>query len=706
MQRRGRRLVVALVLAAAGLIGVNNPVAAAVCPLESTGRTMVRFGPGVDAVGRLQAAGASDIEAVAPGIAVGALRPGRALAGVLSATPERIRHFFSSTNDEFAPVSWALDVMHADAAAAKSTGAGIRVGVLDSGVDGTHPDLAGRVLGGADATVSPTSAIPQGANSDPVGHGTAVAGVIASLRNNNIGVAGLASDAQIVPVRVGGGAGVSTSAFVRGMQFAINAGVRVINLSFGGCGSDPSEQTAVQQAVDAGIVVVASAGNYAPGAEHVATTVFPAAYPGVLAVGATTHGEGRADYSVTGPWVDVSAPGGSGGGNEQEDLIAPVPAAPGCEAPCMALVAGTSFASPFVAAAAALVRAANPGLTPTQVGDVLMATSIDLGPPGTDQEFGAGRLDADGALALATGTRAITRIAGADRYATAAALSARAFATGAGVAYVARGDTFSPDALAAGPAAVTAGGPVLLAESCALPQATRNELVRLTAGTIVVLGGPGAVCEAVLDQLRAMPTAPQVRRVAGADRFATAAALAADTFSGGAQTAYVARGDTFSPDALVGGAAAGRASAPILLVNQCGVPDATAQALDALGVRNVVVLGGSGAVCDTAVNQLSAGGRATTRIAGADRYATAVAVAKAAFPGISSTILVARGDTFSPDALTAAPYAAARNTPLVLTAQCSAPPPPAIFVNDNGATAVEVAGGSAAVCDAVTFRFL
>jgi putative cell wall-binding protein len=699
-------LLAALVAVAVPAVPGGGGMAAAApdCPLTAfTGRSIVRFDPGVDAVARLRAAGASRVEAIAPGVAVGRLPGGRWPAGARSVTPERLRQLFDA--DPLRSYQWALDVAHLDQAAPKGDGAGVVVAVLDSGVDGTHPDLAGKVLAGVDATVSPPATIPAGTNSDTVGHGTAVAGVIAAGRDDGVGIAGVAPGARILPVRVGDANGITTAAFLRGMYAARDRGAKVINLSFGGCGYDPAEQAAVNAAVAGGAIVVAAAGNLAPGHEGEQVSVYPAAYDNVIAVGATTRDDGHAPYSVTGSFVDVSAPGGSGEGTPDTDIVVPWLPFAGCPAPCYTIEAGTSFAAPHVSAAVALAWGADPGLSPLAVAGVVLGTAIDLGPPGTDPAFGAGRVDFNGVLAQATRYRGIARVAGGDRYATAVALSRATYPAGAAVAYLARGDTFSPDALAAGPAAIVKGAPVLLTAACELPSVTADELVRLGAREVVVLGGTGAVCDAVAGAVGALATHPAVRRLAGADRYGTAAAIAADTFPGGAPLAYLARGDTFSPDALVGGAAAGVEGAPVLLVAGCEVPPQTASALDALGVSRLVVLGGPQAVCDAAVAAVSPG-RAVERVAGPDRYGTAAAVADRAFPGPRATTVVARGDAFSPDALTAAPYAAGLGAPLVLAAQCWAPPPPTRLVNGRDPRAVVFVGGAAALCDDIRIRFL
>ncbi|HYM82938.1 MAG TPA: cell wall-binding repeat-containing protein, partial [Candidatus Dormibacteraeota bacterium] len=168
------------------------------------------------------------------------------------------------------------------------------------------------------------------------------------------------------------------------------------------------------------------------------------------------------------------------------------------------------------------------------------------------------------------------RLAGADRYATAAAISAATFAPGVPVAYVATGLGF-PDALAAAAAAGKTGSPVLLVSGTSIPASTATELGRLKPGRIVVAGGPTVVSDDVLNLL-ASYTAGGVSRLAGADRYATAAAISQATFAPGVPVAYIATGLNF-PDALSGAAAAGKTGGPVLLVPGDSVPAVVAQEL-------------------------------------------------------------------------------------------------------------------------------
>jgi glucose/arabinose dehydrogenase/putative cell wall-binding protein len=198
-------------------------------------------------------------------------------------------------------------------------------------------------------------------------------------------------------------------------------------------------------------------------------------------------------------------------------------------------------------------------------------------------------------------TGSVVRRAGADRYGTAAAVSAAVFAPGTAAAFVVTGENW-PDALAAGAAAATAHSPILLVRGTSIPAATAAELDRLDPGRIYVVGAPGVVSESVRAQLAAFTTGG-VTRLAGTDRYGTAAAVANGNWDG-FDVAWIASGENW-PDALVAGAAAGTQHAPVLLTAASRLPAATGSAL-VLGHPPVHVIAGSGAVIGTGpVNTLA-----------------------------------------------------------------------------------------------------
>lgn len=266
------------------------------------------------------------------------------------------------------------------------------------------------------------------------------------------------------------------------------------------------------------------------------------------------------------------------------------------------------------------------------------------------------------------GADASARLAGPDRYATAAAVAHASFSAGVPVVYVATGAAFV-DALVAGPAAAHRGGPVLLVTRDGIPSSTGAELERLNPGAIVVVGGAGAVSDGVLNGLRQYSS--DVSRVSGADRYGSAAAVSQSAFSS-ASVVYVAGSERFS-DALSGAPAAHREGAPLLLVEPGSVPSATESEIRRLGASRVVILGGTASVSDAAANRLGQIAGDVVRVAGADRYATSASVALRAFPGGARIAYLATGAGYA-DALASGPAAALAGGPVLLARGNCIPP--------------------------------
>jgi peptidoglycan-N-acetylglucosamine deacetylase len=238
----------------------------------------------------------------------------------------------------------------------------------------------------------------------------------------------------------------------------------------------------------------------------------------------------------------------------------------------------------------------------------------------------------------ATVGSATSRLAGSDRYGSSVAISQYRFDDPAEVrsVYLARGDVFA-DALTAGS---LRDGPVLLVRGgCgAVPSVVMSEIARVEPDRVVALGGEQAVCT---EQLVQAAGGRATDRLGGADRFETAAAIAAHAFPAGPATVYLANG-SITPDAVVAGTLQ---DGPVLLVSRDGasVPSASAAAVEALDPDRVVALGGTVVVSDAAL-AAAAQGRAASRVGGADRWETARLVADRAFPERTSRVYVARGD--------------------------------------------------------------
>ncbi|WP_127794731.1 carboxypeptidase-like regulatory domain-containing protein [Agromyces sp. LHK192] len=259
----------------------------------------------------------------------------------------------------------------------------------------------------------------------------------------------------------------------------------------------------------------------------------------------------------------------------------------------------------------------------------------------------------------------VVRLAGPDRFATAAAISAAAFAPGVETAYIASGANF-PDALAGAAAAGSSDSPVLLVPADgSLPDNVRTELTRLEPKQIIILGSPASIAATINDRLRSL-TSGEVVRLAGPDRFATAAAISAAAFAPGVETAYIASGANF-PDALAGAAAAGSSDSPVLLVPADGsLPDNVRTELTRLEPKQIIILGSPASIAATINDRLrSLTSGEVVRLAGPDRFATAAAISAAAFaPGVE-TAYIASGANF-PDALAGAAAAGSSDSPVLL----------------------------------------
>ncbi len=256
----------------------------------------------------------------------------------------------------------------------------VKVAVIDSGVSSTHPDLSTKLDDGINLTGGPLDDTDAPYNT----HGTHIAGIVAASTNNAEGVVGVSWGSRIVPVKAANLLGFTSDVWLaEGLIWAANQGVDVAVISFGLSQPSTVLADAVAYAHDQGVVVCASTGNTGtPG------VLYPAAYPEVLAVGATDNADSLAPFSTTGAEVEFVAPG--------VDIFSTrhtifEPHTYGYES-------GTSMSTPIVAGIAALVRSASPQLTVDEIRSVLARTSRDLGGPGRDVSFGYGRVNAQRAL--------------------------------------------------------------------------------------------------------------------------------------------------------------------------------------------------------------------------------------------------------------------------------------------------------------------
>ncbi|MEU1368114.1 type VII secretion-associated serine protease mycosin [Streptomyces sp. NPDC005803] len=321
------------------------------------------------------------------------VRSRRLLGAVCAATAFALLPASPAGADTIRAQQWGLDALHTDRAWQTTRGKGITVAVVDTGVDGTLPDLTGQVLAGKDM-------IGFGAGRGDrawARHGTAMAGIIAGRGHGSggeEGVMGIAPEARILPVRVILEASDPARAEARksrgtaladGIRWAADHGADVINLSLGddseSAHPEPGEDAAVQYALKKGAVVVASSGNGGEKGDHIS---YPAAYPGVIAVAAVDRYGSRASFSTRRWYAAVSAPG--------VDIVVPAPDRK------YYVEWGTSAAAAFVSGAVALVRAAHPGLSPAQIRKLLTDTARSSPSAGRDDARGYGIVDPAAAI--------------------------------------------------------------------------------------------------------------------------------------------------------------------------------------------------------------------------------------------------------------------------------------------------------------------
>lgn len=277
-----------------------------------------------------------------------------------------------AANDPYYTSEWHLPDIGAPTAWNYATGSGVVIAILDTGVDGTHPDLASQMVPGWNFYNN------NGNTADSNGHGTAVAGTAAAATNNAVGVASVAGGAKIMPVVIADPTGWAYwSTVAQGITWAADQGARVESLSYQGASASATIQSAASYLRSKGGVLFVAAGNTGAIDNTPATSL-------MMVVSAVQQGDTLASFSSFGSFVDISAPGNNiittkmGGGYWN----------------CW----GTSFATPIVAATAALILSERPDFTPAQVDATLETSARDLGAPGYDIYYGYGDVNATAAL--------------------------------------------------------------------------------------------------------------------------------------------------------------------------------------------------------------------------------------------------------------------------------------------------------------------
>jgi serine protease len=298
--------------------------------------------------------------------------------------PNYIYQAFEAPNDPDYDKQWNLRSINVESAWDETKGSGVTVAVIDTGISEV-PDLkATKFVKGYDFVNDRIDA------SDDAGHGTHVAGTIAQSTNNNYGVAGIAYEASLMPLKVLGASGGGTVADIaEAIRYAADNGADVINMSLGGAGESQLMEDAINYAHQKGVVVIAAAGN-----SNQNSASYPARYPHVIGVAALDSVGVKAPYSNFGAGVDISAPGGSEAGKILQETIDPESGQSIFEG-----YQGTSMAAPHVAGVAALVKAAGVK-EPDEILNILKQSSRVVKEDPLNH-FGAGHLDAAAAVKLA-----------------------------------------------------------------------------------------------------------------------------------------------------------------------------------------------------------------------------------------------------------------------------------------------------------------
>ena len=746
----------------------------------------------------------------------------------------------ATPNDPRHPEQWGLTAINASQAwdLIPSTAPPVTVAVVDTGARLTHKDLVDNLAKDASGKSLAWDAVGGKALSTVIGdkgdgglegHGTHVSGIVDARTNNNLAIAGTGNNlVKVLPVRVfyqyydyyydviveSTSSEILIAAYQYLIPLAKTTNLKAINLSLGGPYDDVALHTQVKKALQAGILTVAAAGN-----ESSSAPTFPSDWSEVISVTAV-GGTLKSGQSVPGPPYkyaiytnygaakDIAAPGGDGDG-----LILSLGSS--SDSATM-LMEGTSQACPTVSSAVGLVGSFGPKMTPQAIQNILYATATDLGTPGRDDYYGNGLLNLQKAVsaasayssggasgtALPTKAPKITKQPAASasylQDAAAQALSVTAIipapytgslsyqwysnttasTSGATAVSGATSATWAPPTSADGtlsyfcrvtakipgtlpgaatidsgfatvtvtiptvppsssPAQVTAspttildGGSVTISWT-KVPDATKYRLalyrqsatgawatvdiggapyadygdimsVKLTGitpiGTYKALvnagNNAGWRAQGTYSNTWAVLSNPKVTRMGGADRYATAVAIAKQGWPTGASTVLLANGTNY-PDALAATPLAAIKDAPILLTTTASVPKVTMDEIKALKPKSIILLGGTGAISSAQATALKNAGYSVTRYGGANRYETARLIGNAVEAlGGSKTAILVTGVNY-PDALSMGTIAGMNTMPIIFSTASGLPPETKTFIAKNQITKIVTVGYTA-----------
>lgn len=388
-------LVLVLMLAVAPLTVYAHDGTSVPAPAQASDRLLVKFAPGATdtAIAALNARyGVRQLDRIDRlDVRVLSTPKGRSVQelvkaytanpNVVFAEPDYVVKATLTPNDTYYSNQWGLPKISMPGAWDTTTGSSsVTIAVVDTGVESSHADLQGRVVGGYDYVNSDSDP------SDDNGHGTMCAGVAAANTNNAKGVAGMDWGARLLAVKVLDSSGSGyTSNVAKGITYSADNGAHIISMSLGASSGSSTLKSAVDYAYGKGSLLVAASGNNGTNAVS-----YPAAYSSVMAIGATDSNDVLASFSNYGAAQDVVAPGVSIATTKLGSSYA--------------YFSGTSASTPFVAGLAGLILSKNPGLTNADVAAAIRAGAVDLGPSGWDEKYGWGRIDAAKALAAVAGT--------------------------------------------------------------------------------------------------------------------------------------------------------------------------------------------------------------------------------------------------------------------------------------------------------------
>lgn len=690
--------------------------------LDPQQKLVVRLAPGASADEAAQAIGAevsrrgplnfATLEVSAGRETTAVLEQLRGTKGVLSAEESRLFKTSAVTiRDPLYSNQWSLiqgEVKPAwDLGAA---GQGITIAIVDTGVALGHPDLKDNLVPGYNAI---TGSEAPGANQDNNGHGTHVAG-IAAAQSNSVGIVGVAYQAKIMPIKAMNSLGDGNDdAIAAGIVWAADHGAKIINLSLGtenGSVSSDILRQSIAYASNKGCLLVAAAGNYDPETEANPGVSYPASDPDVLAVAATDKSNNVANYSVSGPEVDLAAPGDS----IISDWWSKTKGVGYAEA------SGTSMAAPFVAGEAALIWSQHPNWSRDQVIQVLKAGVKDLGSPGRDNNYGYGLVNVQLALTLAnqtldklTSPASINQLGGIVHTTTGSTQGTLTIPTQAfdSSANVALNTITAPARLPNGAAFITPAfqldwGSVtpqnmlsLKLNDPSLKADSGATVYRWDGSRWIALGGEIVSGEARLGLYRGgiyVVGTPQVstegKRFAGVTAEETAVKISKATFTTGADTVIIAQANQF-PDALAGAPLAYKLQAPILLLPNSGLTEEVRAELARLAPKTIYLLGGTAALSSTIEVELRQKYE-VKRLFGYTAEGTAVAIAREL--GTKGRAVVASVRSFQ-DALVISAWAARQGVPILLTEPSTLSGEAQTVLRELNVTQTLVIGGTAVV---------